>query len=414
MFDESERKTLRKALQSMGKAEWKDIFAEVYGFYELRLKSGKLRKRTVRDYGLSLRMIKDGKEWIRNENTLNPHVTLFLTEGVDLGGEEKSPDFTPPPFPLAWKALNELAEDFEKAEVIFRHFSRKVFIVTSRTEREKEEELFLIKIRDGDLEEVWSSSQFSPPVDYIAGEFQQKLEERKEARVLPAEGQYFFYMAPGEGGLLFHELVGHMLELDNLLAKKSLLRKEDLGSKIFSEDLTVYSISELPDDDGTAPARVKVLEKGKVKKFFSSRLTSLLTGHPLTCSSRRERYFFSPVVFSGNLYVEGGKYEPLELLAEMQKGIYVMEFKGGKVNVATGWAYFKVQRAFWIERGKPKYPLKPFMMAISFQQFNDSLELETDPRKDKGGLFCHKGEQVFNYTIQSPGYRVVAYGVNLE
>ncbi len=404
------RRKFKKALQALGRAQWKDIFVEKYLLAELRQKDFRLFRRALSERGMALRVIKDGKQWIRCESSIDPGRALFLAKG-EFEGEEREvleeESYLPP---IAFQTLADLADRFEEAEVLIRRFYRKVLIFTPKKIREKEEELYLLKLREKDVEEVWSGDSFSPPLDFIVSEFEGKREERKEARELPSEGEFLFYLAPGEGGVLFHELVGHMVELDNVMQGRSLFSFSDVGQTIFPEDFNLTSFSQVPDDDGTPPSRVRVVERGRLRTFLSSRFTSLLTGQPLTSSSRRQRYYHTPVVSSGNLLIEGGRYEPFELLSEVKRGVYVAEFRNGDVNPSEGWAYFRVSRAYWVEDGKPRYPLKPFIMAVSFDQFS-SLRLEREGVRDKGGLFCHKKGQVFSYTVESPGCLLQAFGV---
>ena len=63
-----------------------------------------------------------------------------------------------------------------------------------------------------------------------------------------------------------------------------------------------------------------------------------------------------------NTYMLPGKYDPEEILASVDKGIYAPNFGGGQVDITTGKFVFSASEAYLIENGKKTAPVKGVML----------------------------------------------------
>jgi TldD protein len=77
-----------------------------------------------------------------------------------------------------------------------------------------------------------------------------------------------------------------------------------------------------------------------------------------TGNGRRESYAHLPMPRMTNTYMLGGKHEPEEIIASVDKGIYAVQFGGGQVDITNGKFVFSASQAYMIEKGKITRPIK--------------------------------------------------------
>jgi TldD protein len=59
-----------------------------------------------------------------------------------------------------------------------------------------------------------------------------------------------------------------------------------------------------------------------------------------------------------NTYMLPGKFDPQEIIASVDKGLYAVNFGGGQVDITSGKFVFSASEAYVIENGKLTYPVK--------------------------------------------------------
>ena len=59
-----------------------------------------------------------------------------------------------------------------------------------------------------------------------------------------------------------------------------------------------------------------------------------------------------------NTYMLAGDYDPEEILASVDKGLYAVNFGGGQVDITSGKFVFSASEAYLIENGKVTRPVK--------------------------------------------------------
>ena len=81
-------------------------------------------------------------------------------------------------------------------------------------------------------------------------------------------------------------------------------------------------------------------------------------GVPPTGNGRRESYAHLPLPRMTNTYMLAGNYDPQEIIASVDKGIYAANFGGGQVDITSGKFVFSASEAYLIENGKITRPVK--------------------------------------------------------
>ncbi|MFM7372155.1 MAG: TldD/PmbA family protein, partial [Sphaerospermopsis kisseleviana] len=148
-------------------------------------------------------------------------------------------------------------------------------------------------------------------------------------------GNYPIIMANHFGGVIFHEACGHLLETTQI-ERKTTPFADKKGEKIAHESLTAWDEGRSDnafgtidmDDEGMPAQRTLLIEKGVLKNFLADRTGSVRTGHPRTCSGRRQNYTFAAASRMRNTYIDTGEYSNEDLFASIDKGIYCKKMGG--------------------------------------------------------------------------------------
>lgn len=167
------------------------------------------------------------------------------------------------------------------------------------------------------------------------------------------------------GGTLIHEAVGHGLEGD-LVAENLSVFKNKLGTAIASPKITVIDDPTLSknygsypyDDEGTKTQKTVLIENGILKNYLCDRLAAKRLQLQPTGNARRESYEHRPLVRMSNTYVAPGSDNPQEILASVDKGLFVKRMGGGQVDTVTGEFVFEAEEAYLIKNGKITDPIK--------------------------------------------------------
>jgi TldD protein len=209
-------------------------------------------------------------------------------------------------------------------------------------------------------------------VEFLDGHTPQATAEvaaRRAVRMLdsiPAPaGEMTVVLAPGMGGVLFHEAVGHPLESDAVDKEASVYRGL-VGTKCASElingvdDATVangwgsYDF----DDEGAPGERTVLFTDGVLQGFLFDRLRADKASTTSTGNGRRESYAHPPVPRMTNTYILNGASDAAEILASTHSGVYVTSLGGGQVNPASGDFVFGVSEGSLIEEGAVTTPVR--------------------------------------------------------
>jgi TldD protein len=178
-------------------------------------------------------------------------------------------------------------------------------------------------------------------------------------------GEMPVVLAPGMGGVLFHEAVGHPLEADAIDKEASVYRGL-VGTKCASELINGVDDATIPngwgsftfDDEGTPAQRTSLFTDGVLQSFLYDRLRADKEGVDSTGNGRRQSYASPPIVRMTNTNILPGSDAPDEVLADTKHGVYVTALGGGQVNPATGDFVFGVSEGYLIEDGATTTPVR--------------------------------------------------------
>lgn len=178
-------------------------------------------------------------------------------------------------------------------------------------------------------------------------------------------GEMPVVLAPGGGGVLFHEACGHGLEAD-LVHKDASVYKDRVGEKIASDlvtgvdDGTVVNAwgSFAYDDEGTPSQRTVLFERGVLASYMTDLLRARAMGLPRSGNGRRQSYAHLPIPRMTNSFLVPGTTDPEEIVRGVKKGLYAKSFGGGEVNPATADFVFGLTEAYLIENGELTKPVR--------------------------------------------------------
>ena len=185
-----------------------------------------------------------------------------------------------------------------------------------------------------------------------------------EADHAPA-GNMTVVLGPGWPGILLHEAIGHGLEGD-FNRKKTSAFSGRIGERIATPEVTVVDDGTIVnrrgslnvDDEGTPTQCTTLIERGILKGYIQDKHNARLMGMAPTGNGRRESYAHLPMPRMTNTYMLGGKYDPDEIIASVQRGVYAKQFGGGQVDITNGKFVFSASQAYLIENGKITRPIK--------------------------------------------------------
>jgi TldD protein len=185
-----------------------------------------------------------------------------------------------------------------------------------------------------------------------------------DAEPAPA-GETAVVLAPGMGGVLFHEAVGHPLEAD-IVDKEASVYRDRVGERLASEIVSGVDDATVPnawgsfsfDDEGAPAQRTVLFEDGVLRGWLYDRLRADKDGVPSTGNGRRQSYAHPPIPRMTNTYILNGSSTPEEIVSGTRRGVFVRALAGGQTNPATGDFVFGCAEAYLIERGALTRPVR--------------------------------------------------------
>lgn len=203
-------------------------------------------------------------------------------------------------------------------------------------------------------------------------------------------------------GFLFHECIGHFLELDNF--KVSPIRFFE-NHNIFSSNLNVYENynTDYSFDDLISPItkNIHLIKEGIlrdtiVNSKYAYLYNSLSTGN---CVFTDIDLHFSPRM--RHMFIEPGCYTFENLLSNVSKGILVKSISLGEVDVFSGNFSILVDKAYIIESGSITKPLEEFRLFFNVKEFFDfDIKIGDDLYDDIS--LCGKGISAVKVMYSSP------------
>ena len=171
-------------------------------------------------------------------------------------------------------------------------------------------------------------------------------------------------IANGFGGLFFHEACGHSLEA-SAVADGASEFSGLLGRRVATDKVTLIDDGSMEgewgslhmDDEGNPTRRNVLIEKGILKGYMVDRFNGMKLGMESTGSARRQNYRFMPTSRMTNTYIAPGEDSLEDMIASVERGIYVKSINAGSVNPETGAFNFNTAETYLIENGRIVKPV---------------------------------------------------------
>ena len=234
-----------------------------------------------------------------------------------------------------------------------------------------------------------------------------------ESRPAPA-GEMTVVLGNGWPGVLLHEAVGHGLEGD-FNRKETSVFSGRIGERVAAKGVTVVDQGDIADrrgslnidDEGNETRRTVLIEDGILVGYMQDETNARLMGAQSTGNGRRESYASAPMPRMTNTFMENGGYEPDEIIASIDKGIYAVNFGGGQVDITSGKFVFSASEAWWVEGGKLQYPVKGATIIGNGPEVLKHVSMiGNDTALDSGVGVCGKDGQSVPVGVGQPTLRI--------
>jgi TldD protein len=194
-------------------------------------------------------------------------------------------------------------------------------------------------------------------------------------------------MNPDFVALLTHEILGHPSEADRILGKEMAWAGGAwwagmLGNKIGSEHLNVIDDPTIDgslgwfefDDEGTRSQKKQLVKNGMLVGHMHSRETASIFGVEPNSSMRATSYSFMPLIRMSCTYIEGGDWEPDEMIKDVKHGYLVTGMKVPSIDMKRyNWS-ISCQYANKIENGQVMDLLRDVIVVGSAPDFFKSID----------------------------------------
>jgi TldD protein len=253
-----------------------------------------------------------------------------------------------------------------------------IFLVNSEGHRHNEQRVRtrltarVVATRDGVVQTGMEAPGIAGGLELLDAHPPEQVGQRAAERAVrmldsqPAPaGEMTVVLAPGSGGVLFHEACGHGMEADIIAKGASVYRGrqgEKIGSDVISgvDDATVAGAwgSFGFDDEGTPAQRTVLFERGVCTDYMTDRLRASELGLARTGNARRQSYAHLPIPRMTNTYILPGDDDPAEIVRSVKRGLFCEQLGGGQVEPASGDFVFGVAVGWLIDNGELVRPVR--------------------------------------------------------
>lgn len=170
----------------------------------------------------------------------------------------------------------------------------------------------------------------------------------------------------GFGGVILHEACVHALEATSVGIKSSCFT-DKMGQQIAASCVTARDNAKIEgewgsyeyDSEGNPSSDLLLIENGILKNYLVDELGSRrMPGYKPTGCARRESVAYAPTSRMSNTYIDNGKDNPEDIIADTEYGLYAADMGGGSVDTATGEFNFAVNEGYMIRNGKICEPVR--------------------------------------------------------
>ena len=221
-------------------------------------------------------------------------------------------------------------------------------------------------------------------------------------------------LGPGWPGVLLHEAIGHGIEGDFNRKNLSVFSGK-IGQKISSEQCTIVDDATLGerrgslavDDEGVVGQRTVLVENGVLQGYLQDRQNAELTKVQSTGNGRRQSWRHPPMPRMTNTFLLPGPHHPDEVIASVDRGLYVANMSGGQVDITNGKFVFSTSEAWLIEKGRKTQPVKDCtLIGDGHEALANMSMLANDMALDEGLGTCGKNGQSVPVGVGQPTVKV--------
>lgn len=177
----------------------------------------------------------------------------------------------------------------------------------------------------------------------------------RDRAVPPASGETDVGLGGGCAAIFFHEVLGHPLEagagrspLSALPAARVAVTALDVADDPRRLDLFGGYES---DDEATPPRSARLVAAGLLGAPLSDRARAV-AGAAASGHGRRASASDLPRPRGANVVVAAGSADPDEMLRRLHNGLWIEEFAGGSIEIASGRFRLRFPRARRVRRGR--------------------------------------------------------------
>jgi TldD protein len=208
--------------------------------------------------------------------------------------------------------------------------------------------------------------------------------------------------------------VGHGLEGD-FNRKGTSAFSGRMGEKVAADCVTVIDDGTLErrrgsltiDDEGTPTRRNVLIENGVLRGYLQDKLNAGLMNTEPTGNGRRESFAHLPMPRMTNTFMLPGEYDPEEIIASVDRGLYAVNFAGGQVDITSGRFVFSASEAYLVENGKVTRPVKGATLIGNGPEAMTQVSMVgNDLQLDAGIGVCGKDGQSVPVGVGQPSLKI--------
>lgn len=197
------------------------------------------------------------------------------------------------------------------------------------------------------------------------------------------------------------DLISPLLQCANGLAVEKGFSpwKDKLGTKLFSEQFSLYDDSTLPfapasclfDGEGIPAQATGIIEKGNLNSFVLNMVTAKALGLKSTGNGFRNKDGELSAPGISNIVLEFSETIPLDqLLGSVERGVIIHSLMGAWAgNPYSGQVNGNIELGFLIEDGQIKGRIKDCMVSVNaFQAFREQIGAVSTERQWDWGMFA--------------------------
>lgn len=158
--------------------------------------------------------------------------------------------------------------------------------------------------------------------------------------------------------------------------------QDKLGETVASDVVTLLDNGRLPgglatrpfDDEGNPTSATRLIDEGVLQAVLYDEYTARKAGVSSTGNASRQGHNTPPHLAPSNFYLQPGHQSPAEVIAGVEKGLYVVNtMNTHSINPVNG-DYSVSAQGFWIENGKLTHPVNNVTIALPLPQLLKNVQ----------------------------------------